>query len=361
MSESIFRVVQLRKKSFLQQLLKQEVDENAVIQLNNLLANKQILDIENAEIAAIETKYNVILNKHFLLNLQEFYAVYLGYCLRKKDVSVEDQKVLSRLLELFKITFESVAFLHTKLGEGIFQDRFKQVISNGRLSNQDEEALTDFANRLKLPQNISDSISANVRRDYVKNFVAKVVDDQRFSPSEQRELIEVQRSLKVDLSFDRDLNWKLEKLKTYWNLENNPLPEIVTEIVLQKSEICHFQTYNVNWYELRTVTTRVAYSGYSTRIKIAKGFYLRTGSYTPRTYTTEQMKLIDSGTLYLTNKRIIFSGRLKSSNIRLEKIIDYEPYSDGVEIRKDAGKNPVLKIGSEADVFCIILGRLLGK
>ena len=147
----------------------------------------------------------------------------------------------------------------------------------------------------------------------------------------------------------------------YWALENLPLPTIQSDIAIQKSEVLHFKIANVNWYELRSVRQRVSYSGYSTSFKVAKGFYLRSGSYRPQSYSVDTMKLIDTGTIYLTNKRIIFTGNKKNSNIRIDKILDFTPYSDGVEIGKETGKSPTLQMEQNADVFCMILERLLNE
>jgi hypothetical protein len=71
------------------------------------------------------------------------------------------------------------------------------------------------------------------------------------------------------------------------------------------------------------------------------------------------MTLIDKGTLYLTNKRLILTGAKKNANIRLDKILNISPYSDGVEIDKETGKKPVLQFTDRADIFCIMLERLL--
>ena len=71
------------------------------------------------------------------------------------------------------------------------------------------------------------------------------------------------------------------------------------------------------------------------------------------------MTLIDSGSIYLTNKRIIFTGTKKNAYIRFEKILNITPHTDGVEIDKDTGKSSTLQLPSQADVFCMILERLI--
>lgn len=140
-------------------------------------------------------------------------------------------------------------------------------------------------------------------------------------------------------------------------MENLDLPVIETDITIQKSEICHLKIPGVNWYELRSARSNTS-SGYSPIAKSTKGFYLKSGN---NITSSEILKLIDTGTLYLTNKRIIFAGSKKTSNIKTDKILELTPYTDGVEIRKETGKSPTLQMKHNADIFCIMLERLLGE
>jgi hypothetical protein len=137
------------------------------------------------------------------------------------------------------------------------------------------------------------------------------------------------------------------------------LPEVNVDISLQKSEICYFNC-EASWYENRVVSTRINYGGTTARIKIMKGVYYSMGSVGVRSVKSEELKLIDSGQLYLTNKRIIFVGSNKSSNIKLDKILSVNPYADAVEIIKDTGKPPTLSMkNAHAEIFYMILGRLI--
>src|SRR5439155_15276805 len=95
-------------------------------------------------------------------------------------------------------------------------------------------------------------------------------------------------------------------------------------INLQRGEIC-FHVLRVEHKELRTVTKRVNYAGYSTSIKVAKGVYLRSGSYVPQRVTNEEMVQIDSGILYFTNKRLIFDGAKKNLTLTKKTILSIDP------------------------------------
>lgn len=355
----IFQTIQLKKTSVLQKIFKQKPEENAIIRVNNLLAMKQIRDIQPADIAAIEKEYEVKLAVQFVLNLEEFYAVYLGFSLRKNTLSDDDIADLAHLKVLFKLSDKSVESLHIRLGEKIFRTAFSKAIADGRLGDQKENTLAVLGHRIGIPKRIIDAISIELRTAYVSNFVKKLLAEQRYSPDEEQELEAITSSLNINPVFDNAITWKLQKLKLYWQLENLPLPVVQPNIMLQKGEVCHMYVPNVSWYELRKVTLRTGRTGYAASIKIAKGFYLRSSSYTPHRYSTDQMTFIDSGVVYLTGKRIIFTGKTKNSNIRLEKILDFTPLNDGVQIHKDAGKSPQLRMPTSVDVFCLILARVL--
>jgi hypothetical protein len=361
MNEHLYQIRPLSRTSFLQRVFKQFPQENSVIELNNLLATKPLLHIDEKDVAEIENRYKLNLNKEFKLNLEEFYTVYLNHCLADKILNQQELEDLNHLKRILNLDNKTISMLHAKIGEIIYKKSFREAVADGRLTKDEEDFLSKLANTLQLPKELSDKISAETRSAFVENYVAQIVTDQRMSPAEEEELQTISRSLNVNLKFNEQTKDQLRKLKLYWAIENLDLPVILPDIVIQKSEVCHMIIQCVNWYELRSIRQRTSYSGYSTSFKIAKGFYLRSGSYSSQSYSVDTMKLIDTGTLYLTSKRIIFTGTKKNSNIRIDKILNFIPYKDGVEIGKETGKSPTLQIHQHADIFCMMLERLLNE
>lgn len=359
MNGNLFQQRPLSNTSFFQKLFKQFPQENSVIELNNLLATKPILKISSDEIESIENKYQLNLQKEFKLNLEEFYAVYLNFCLADRVLNDDEINELNHLKNLFNLEDKTIDKLHTKIGINIYKKSFQEAVADGRLTKAEEDFLAKLENTLRLPKELADKISAETRVAYIENYVAQIIADQRLSPSEEQELQAIANSLNIQMQINDATKEQLRKLKIYWALENLDLPIIQSDIAIQKSEVLHLKLNNVNWYESRSTKQRTTYSGYSTSFKIAKGFYLRSGSYKPQSYSVDAMKLINSGTLYLTNKRIIFTGTNKNSTIRIDKILGFKPYSDGVEIGKDTGKSPTLQITQNADIFCMMIERLL--
>ncbi|MFT3747040.1 MAG: hypothetical protein QM768_01940 [Agriterribacter sp.] len=361
MNGNLYQQRPLSNTSFFQKLFKQFPQENAVIELNNLLATKPLLNISQRDIEEIEGKYQLNLRKEFKLNLEEFYAVYLNHCLADKVINDDELKELNHLKQVLNLDDKTIDKLHSKIGEIIYKKSFQEAVADGRLTKSEEDFLAKLEITLRLPKQLADKISSETRIEFVENYVAQIVADQRLSPTEEQELQDIASSLNVNIRLNDQTKEQLRKLKLYWALENLDLPVIQPDIAIQKSEVCHVKISNVNWYELRSVRQRVSYSDYSTSFKVAKEFYLRSGSYQPQSYSVDTMKLIDTGTLYLTNKRIIFTGMKKNANIRIDKILNFTPYTDGAEIGKETGKSPTLQMIQNADIFCIILERLLNE
>jgi hypothetical protein len=158
----------------------------------------------------------------------------------------------------------------------------------------------------------------------VKNYLDRAISDEKLSPEEEKEFYAISSSLNVEIKMDKKNKDHLEKLKLFWIIENGVLPVLEIDINLQKNEQCYFESY-VDWYEERR----------------------------------HNWTLIDSGNVYLTNKRVLFMGNSKNTNIRFEKILSCTIRPDGVEIDKDAGKIPILKPKKDAEIMGRILKRLI--
>lgn len=70
-------------------------------------------------------------------------------------------------------------------------------------------------------------------------------------------------------------------------------------------------------------------------IRIAKGVYFRTSGFGSRSESHEEIKVIDSGTLTLTNRRMVFTGGKRTINFPLRKVVGMEPYRDGLAINRE--------------------------
>lgn len=356
--EQIYRQAKPFERSLCQKLFGQTPEENAIIELNNLLASRQVKDITIKEASSISEKYKVNLYKTFKRNLYEFYAVYLNHCLKDKFLSDQELNELIHLQRILNLNDKDVNIIHNQLAGSIYKKSVQEVIADGRLDESEKQFLEKLQKELRLNEGFAENISGEIRGKFINEYLNDIVSNERLSPEDETEFQAMAKSLMIDVKIDEATKAKLERYKMYWLIENGELPTKHVDINLQKSESCYF-IGSVNWYEQRTITKRINYAGPTARVKIMKGVYYRVGSISGERVTSEEWKLIDSGSVYLTNKRIIFMGSKKNSNVRLDKILSFTPYSDGIEINKETGRSPLLSFTDNVDIFGLLLSRLL--
>jgi hypothetical protein len=66
----------------------------------------------------------------------------------------------------------------------------------------------------------------------------------------------------------------------------------------------------------------------------------RLGRFKSKSESHEELRNIDTGTLTITNKRLVFSGAVKNISIELKKIVSIDPYEDGISLSKEGKERP---------------------
>ncbi|PIO48174.1 MAG: hypothetical protein CMR00_06115 [[Chlorobium] sp. 445] len=358
----VFKVKPLEERTFFQKLFGKHPPENALIELNNLLASKPILEISFEELSQSLAKYKKLNRvEEFRSEIMQLYKRYLEHCLQDKAFSEKDIEELQHLKKLLNLSDREIEILHENVVSEIYRESLKQALTDNRLDEQEHAFLEKLQQDLLLPKRIAERIYAELSHDILANFISRVIQDGRLSPDEDAEFEMLCKNLGVAPKFDAHTKAQLDRLRLYWYIENadlSQLPNLFVNIKLQKNERCYLKSH-AEWYELRTVTKRINYAGLSGRMRIAKGIYYRVGTIAPQRITSEELTYIDSGNLYLTDKRVIFMGSKRNFTIRMAQILAFTPYSDGIEIEKDAGRNPILKINNDNDICCLMFSRLL--
>ncbi|WP_162903072.1 hypothetical protein [Taibaiella koreensis] len=356
MNGNVYRVHALQTSSLLQRCFGQVIADNAVIEINNLLATKTIRQISTQEIRSIEHRYKLRLNLVYPRNLEEFYAVYLNHCLADRHLDNEELDTLRHLQHILGLNDKQVEQLHIWLGETLYRQSFKDAVADGRLTREEEQFLARLEGTLRLPKALADKISAETRAAFVQDYVAGILTHKHLSPEEEQELQAIATSLRVSLQFNTQTQEQLHKLKRYWALENLDLPVISADTSLQRGEQCYFKGTNVTWYEERSAQrTGASYSSFSSIQQV----YLQPGRLQAVHSRAAMLKHIDRGSVYLTDKRVFFTGAGKNAQVRFEKITGLQPYADGLRVEKETGKHIVIQLPQHADICCLTLERLL--
>lgn len=104
---------------------------------------------------------------------------------------------------------------------------------------------------------------------------------------------------------------------------------------LQKTEKIVWVFQGVRYFEEKTRTQYVG-GTQGVSIRIAKGVYYRTGGFKGKRVQTSETVHVDTGLLGVTNKHIYFVGSSKGFRLKYNKIVAFEPFTDGIGIQRDA-------------------------
>ena len=123
---------------------------------------------------------------------------------------------------------------------------------------------------------------------------------------------------------------------------------------LMKSEELLWLFGGTDYLEL--VTSREFRGGsLGVSFRVARGVYIRPGAFRGRSVASSSMQHTDSGVLGITTKHIYFKGSRKSFRVRLEKIVSFDPYRDGLGIMRDTAraKPEIFRMG-ETDAWFLL-------
>ncbi len=357
---TIFTLKELKKASVVQKLLKRTPKENAIIEINNLLADNQddLSKIKLEDIEQITKKYKVNLDKKFKEFRLDLFQKYLEHCLADHKLDNEEVESFMHLSKLLFLTDSEIRQVLRAKTQWIFNEEVKKSVADGKLDENEKENLERLKKNLLISNETADSILEKESKAILTKFIDGAISDERLSDKEESRINEIAQNLNIEINHSDKTRAQLDKFKLYWQIENGDIPTLISPINIQKSENLHFQT-QVKWLEQRTITKRIDYGGPTARIRLAKGVYYRIGSIQAKRVTEDVWKTIDMGTLYLTNKRLIFMGNKGNKTIRIDKVLDFKPFKDGVDLQKETGKSPFLEFERNVDIFFMMLAKLM--
>jgi hypothetical protein len=107
-----------------------------------------------------------------------------------------------------------------------------------------------------------------------------------------------------------------------------------TPVIMKSGEELLFALPGVTLKEPRAV--RKSSGGYAgPSFRVAKGVYFRMGRFGSTSESHQEIRDIDRGILTITNERFVFSGNMKTINLDLRKIVQVDPFTDGLALHKE--------------------------
>ena len=91
------------------------------------------------------------------------------------------------------------------------------------------------------------------------------------------------------------------------------------------------------------------------------GIRYRVGSFSGQPVHQESLTKLDAGTFIVTNQRVAYVGRTKSTSVTVAKIMHVEVYNDGLSIAREGKENPDFYLMPNPKHAVFLLNWVLGK
>ena len=125
-----------------------------------------------------------------------------------------------------------------------------------------------------------------------------------------------------------------------------PTPSFLP-IVLTKGESLLWTYNNTTLYQEKIEKEFVGRRG-GFSIPVFKGISYRTGRFKGKPVEHSYMNNLGNGTLYITNKNLIFQSPTKAAKVSFDKLIGITPYSDGIELHKEGDSKRMVLQGFDS-------------
>lgn len=326
----------------------------ALAEIHNAIASSDIDDLPSALVADVAARTRVS-TRALEDGVRSIYVAVLRHFARDSRLDGEELRKLGRLRALLGIRPSDERAAIVAALTPVYRERLGAAISDGTLTESESRGLEELRVRLALPQSVVEEIHREEIGPLIQRILDEAIEDRRLSPVEEERLAIIAGNLGGRIQHDQQTARTLERFRLLWRLDQGELPIVEAPVRLQRSETCHF-AMPCGHHEFRTTTRAIQYAGPTVRIPIVRGVSWRMGHLAVNRVTTEDLRFLDAGVLYVTNRRLLFDGGRKTTAILFRRIIRFTVFADGLKIEKDAGKDQYFMTG-EGDLE--ILGAVL--
>ncbi len=241
-----------------------------------------------------------------------------------------------------------------------FKKEMSQALDDGVLTDEEARHLEQKAEELGIQDEYVDKLRHKDFEGRVKPILNDIEQTRRYSPEHEKQLKEMAEQLQIKGEFGPEF----KMFRDLWEYENNgvfPLERIDPPILLKNNEECYFECPAV-WKQVKTMKQYKGHTGASVGFRVMKGVRFSVGRAMPMYDEVQEMRPLSDGEIYVTNKKIIFNGSAKSTNITVGRIVQVQLYGDGIEVRKTSGKPDFFQMaGVHAEYISALIHNMMNN
>ena len=348
-----FDVVPLQETGLLGRMVGRRPKGNALLAIRNLLAERRLGDLTAADVENVLSDYRLP-RPEAHEGLTALYRAAVDYRAKDLHLTTDDKAELAQLRYVLGLDDTEARQVEVDLLGALYRNALRASLKDRTLTQEDKTRIAGIVSDFDLPEILRAAIYKEEVLAVVQAAFNEAVADKRLTDEEDAKIAAISQNLGIDITHDGKTQQSLERFRLLARIDNGQLTPLDAPVILQRGEQCYAK-FACSLHELRTVTKAVSYHGPSGRIRIMKGLSWRYGYVNVNRVTSEQLKEIDAGTLYVTNKRLLFNGAKKNASLPLKKVIHFTLFADAIQIEKDSGRDQFFKGSGDLELIGAIV------
>ncbi len=212
-----------------------------------------------------------------------------------------------------------------------FRELFLRAVDDGKLTKSEIDELetkkTEFG--------LTEQDVKGMRAEIFDIAFSVVKDDKQVTEEEEKELKEIQKYLGLADDEIKTSKKELSRLRLLNEIQKGNLPIVpATNLVMQKGEAAYWAEPAI-LVEEKVVRRRYEGGSQGVSFRIMKGVSYRIGAHRGHIVSETGFVPVSDGELIITSKRIIFRGDGKAFAINLNKILDIQILTNGLQISEN--------------------------
>jgi len=354
-----FRVEDLSPRSWVERLFRKATLARARVALQNVLATTPPSRISSIILDRIRRE-NCLSQGDLGKVCQEIFRTAYRACVADNVLSQAEVDYLASLRRLLDIGEDTVVQVERDTILPRYQAAVNEVLSDNRVTAEERATLDSLAAALRISPAVARETFNQAAAPILKSTLESAAADRRLSPEEFQHFNALAKEFGITPSFDSGTLKMLDRYSLFWKIEHGEIPTVAAPIRLQSGESCYFAA-PATWLEYRKQSTTVGYYNQGVSLRVMRGVYYRVGASRPRRITSEGLTALDSGEIYISNKRVIFNGARRNLTLKLDSLIAFQPFTDGFALEKASGKSPHFSISGDAELANVVLGAALAR
>jgi len=251
----------------------------------------------------------------------------LAYVMANTSVTIQNHTPIN--FENQKIPF----FKFSKIK--LLKQEMERLMADGYFTEDDNNKLEQFAAYLGLDVKDIDKLRAEHFKKILEPIKERCSQTFHFTDEDQSIVNDLSKRYNATVTLEPTMQMCREiyllEVKNVFAFKPMSSPGVI----LDSSELLYL-TRPTQWHQLRSNSKGYGSASISMPTGL-RGVRFRVGESVP--IRSEEITLLATGNLFVTSKRLLFSGDRRSTNITYTRIIGTSIYSDSVEVKKSTGKS----------------------